>query len=664
MSKQLNSVYFHEESVIIMKGFIFLVLLISFRFSVSGAIILQENPRYNQVDTANTFLYQLKKARHTQQIDSLELVFSAFIKEQLTGNRLKEGHAILNQLIADVNTSDTIRILAYKNKAILYGQEDLSKKRKAFEDAIRLIEEKKILKFLIPLYQIEISKTYLSQSDFSRATFYLNKVDLTKISNPEKKVEILGVVGVLYAQMDDTIQAIRVLNEAISISKKHKDYFGLGTIYSTLGNIYGINFHQSQRAITCFRHSMNAFHQAGYDHYALGSQTDIGVVYSGQNKLDSALYYLQKSYRESIETGSVYDQSICAKELGIVYNRLHKPELALKMCREAKQLIWDYSSDKFRYTCASCLSEAYESLNEYDSSLYYFKLYHAYLDSTLNKDETKAIAKFNAELEKQSYIAKQEKINLEKDHDLEQRNTVIAFLSVTALLILALFLLILRGAKNRKKRELIAQQEQDQRKFSQDLLQSLEDERKRVSMELHDSVGQMLVVAGRNVRDKQLDSVEPMLQHALNEVRSISQGMHPYILDKLGLEDAILHLIQTTDQGSDLFIESEVDLSAVQLKKEQEIHIYRILQELISNAVKHSESPSLFIQVLARPTTMEIRGKDRGKGFDVNRQPTLKKLSLGWKTLHERVALLNGDIQIISTPNQGTDVHIQIPLST
>ena len=156
----------------------------------------------------------------------MELVFSAFIKDQMARNRLKEGHAVLNQLIANVHSSDTIRILAYKNKAILYGQEDLSKKRKAFEDAIQLIEEKKIMKFLIPIYQVEISKTYLSQSNFSRATFYLNKVDIAKIRDPEKKVEILGVIGVLYAQMDDTLQAVKVLNEAIVLSKKNKDYFG------------------------------------------------------------------------------------------------------------------------------------------------------------------------------------------------------------------------------------------------------------------------------------------------------------------------------------------------------------------------------------------------------------------------------------------------------
>src|SRR5690606_21169077 len=132
---------------------------------------------------------------------------------------------------------------------------------------------------------------------------------------------------------------------------RNKDYFGIGAIYSTLGRIYSAKFKQKQIAISHYRNSMNAFHKAGYDHYVLGSQCDIGVTYSHLNKLDSALYYLEKSYDESISIGSTYDQSICANELGIVYNKLNKPQLALKMCYEAKRLNWDYSSHRFRSSC-------------------------------------------------------------------------------------------------------------------------------------------------------------------------------------------------------------------------------------------------------------------------------------------------------------------------
>ena len=98
-------------------------------------------------------------------------------------------------------------------------------------------------------------------------------------------------------------------------------------------------------------------------------------------------------YNESIKMGSIYDQSICAKELGVVYNQLKQPQKALKMCREAKDLVWDYTSDNFRYSCASCLSKAFEALHQYDSSLFYYKLYHLYRDSTLSNDETKTLAK-------------------------------------------------------------------------------------------------------------------------------------------------------------------------------------------------------------------------------------------------------------------------------
>lgn len=607
------------------------------------------------------FFNRIRREVRTKSIDSIETAFSEFIRQKIINNKLQSGHKALDTIINGGTFSDTLKILAYKNKAVLFGQVDLSKKRNAFIAAIKLINENDCLPDLLPIYQLEIAKTYLSQDNFLDATNTLNKLNIAHIQNPEKKVEVLGFCGLLYAQMDDTIQALNKLNEAILIASKNKDYFGLGTIHSSLANIYSNKYNQLKKAIRHFRISMNSFHKAGYHHYSLGSQTDIGITFSRLKMNDSAFYYLQKSYDESVKMGSKYDQSICAKELGVLYNKLGKPEKALKFCTEAKELIWNNTSDNFRYSCAFCLSKAFEALNEFDSSLYYYKIYHAYRDSTLNKDETKAIAKFNSELEKQLYVAEQEKANLEKDQVLKTRNLYIIFLSILALSIIGIFLLILHGVKNKKKREFIEQKEKNQREFSKRLLQSLEDERKRVSMELHDSVGQLLVVAGRNVFNKQFEQVESMLQNALNEVRTISQGLHPYVLEKMGLEDALLNLIHSVDNSHDIFIESEVNLSHNQLSKEQEIHIFRIVQELISNCLKHAESPSLIIEIQSDKTQIRIFVSDRGKGFELDEINTKKGMYLGMKTLHERVEILNGKIHIDSQPNQGTTITILIP---
>ena len=397
-----------------MRLILLLIILFSTINVVNARNISYEKNNLSLNDSAFVFNYQLIKILRLKDVDSLEIIFSNFTKAKLEQNRLSEGHAILNKIISDKTSSDTLKILAYKNKAILYGQIDLTKKRNAFIAAIKLINENDCLPHLLPIYQLEIAKTYLSQSNFLDATNTLNKLNLARIQNPDKKVEVLGFCGLLYAQMDDTIQAFNKLNEAILIASKNKDYFGLGTIHSSLANIYSTNYNQPKIAIKHFRISMNSFLKAGYLHYALGSQTDIGITFSRLKMNDSAFFYLQKSYDESLKMGSKYDQSICAKELGILYNKLGKPEKALTYCKEAKDLIWKYTSDNFRYTCASCLSKAYEALNESDSALYYYKIYHAYRDSTLDKDETKAIAKFNAELEKQVFVAEQEKANLQK----------------------------------------------------------------------------------------------------------------------------------------------------------------------------------------------------------------------------------------------------------
>src|SRR3989344_107560 len=599
-----------------MKWIFFFFILLFTNLEAKGANLLFQKTQTLPQHSNSFFFKKINQALRHQNLDSLEAVFSDFVKDKIKTNQLVQGHAVLNQIIADNKLSDTLKILAYKNKAILFGQVDFTKKRQAFKSAIKIIRQKGILHELEPIYEIEIAKTYLSQSNFLDATKALNKVNIASIQNAEKKVEILGVCALIYAQMDDTIQAINKLEEAVSIATKNNDYFGLGTIHSSLGNIYSTNFHQPQKAITHFRISMNAFEKAGYDHYALGSQADIGVTFSRMKMVDSALYYLQKSYNESIKMGSIYDQSICAKELGVVYNQLKQPQKALKMCREAKDLVWDY---------------------------------------------TKTLAKFNAELEKQIFISEHEKISLKKDQLLKTRKLYITFLSILALLIIAIFLLILRGNKNRKKRELIEQEEKSQRAFSQQLLQSQEDEKTRISRELHDSVGQDLILLKNKAQSIKDQGLETSISETLNNVRRITQGLHPFVLEQFGLTSALKKLIETVDANSSVFISEEVAEIDNLLTKQQELGVYRIVQESINNILKHSESPSALIVATKESNAIVLTIKDYGKGFDWSEKSKIKN-SLGMKTLQERAKIVNAELSITSIVAKGTTIYLKIPV--
>src|SRR5690606_15935657 len=188
-----------------------------------------------------------------------------------------------------------------------------------------------------------------------------------------------------------------------------------------------------------------------------------------------------------------------------------------------------------------------------------YKLYDVYSDSTLNLEETKAIAKYNAEVEKQVFVLEQEKMNLKKDQVLKTRNLYIIFLSIFMLLIIGIFLLIIRGNKNRKKRELIEHEEKRQRVFSQQLLQFQEDEKVRISRELHDSVGQDLILLKNKAHTIQDADLESHVTSTLNNVRRITQGLHPFVLEQFGLTTALKKLIETVDQNSTVFISEEIE---------------------------------------------------------------------------------------------------------
>lgn len=225
-----------------------------------AATVLVEQKQVSLEDSTSFFIHKLDQALRLKNLDSLDAIFLSFVKNKLENNDLAQGHSLLNQIIADKTLSDTLKILAFKNKAILFGQIDYTKKRHAFESALKIIRETGILSDLIPIYNIEIAKTYLSQLNFLGATSTLKKINISSIQNLEKKVENLGICGVLYSQMRDTSQALSALNEAISIARQNNDYFGIGTINSTLGGIYSAQLKQRQTAIDYYRISMNAFH--------------------------------------------------------------------------------------------------------------------------------------------------------------------------------------------------------------------------------------------------------------------------------------------------------------------------------------------------------------------------------------------------------------------
>jgi signal transduction histidine kinase/ligand-binding sensor domain-containing protein len=215
-----------------------------------------------------------------------------------------------------------------------------------------------------------------------------------------------------------------------------------------------------------------------------------------------------------------------------------------------------------------------------------------------------------------------------------------------------------------------------QAEFSRKLNESQENERKRIAGELHDSLGQnLLTIKNRLARcsdgsasirlKTEIAEVAAGVQHAIEEIREISSDLHPHMLERLGLTRTIESTARKCATSSSISIKATVDNVDGLLSPTEEINAFRIVQEGLNNVVKHSKASECTVVVEKNNGECLITIKDDGCGFVPQRDPGERDTHGGFGLLHmaERVRLLHGSMDVVSTPGNGTTLRLAIPLS-
>ncbi|CAH0344862.1 sensor histidine kinase [Bacillus sp. CECT 9360] len=210
--------------------------------------------------------------------------------------------------------------------------------------------------------------------------------------------------------------------------------------------------------------------------------------------------------------------------------------------------------------------------------------------------------------------------------------------------------------------------------FGLKIIVAQEEERKKLSREIHDGPAQMLAnvmmrsdLIERVYRERggdealsEIRSMKTMVRSALYEVRRIIYDLRPMALDDLGLIPTLKKYLQTTEEYN-----NGIDLEFTNLGEEKrlpsemEVALFRLIQEAVQNALKHAEPSYIHVKLSMTKELITVSVKDDGKGFDSSME---KEGSFGLMGMKERVELLDGEMTIISHPGAGTIVTIKVPL--
>ncbi len=302
------------------------------------------------------------------------------------------------------------------------------------------------------------------------------------------------------------------------------------------------------------------------------------------------------------------------------------------------------------------LAKIYEETGDYKKGLEQKSEFIALKDSIYNKTTANKLAYYQTlyetEKKENELIEKTTSIQLlEKDNESAKKR--LAYISLVLISLFATTLLYRNRMRIKNKKEL-------QELFSQELLVSQEEERKRISKDLHDGLGQQLLLIKNNVVKTEDDDTKKLVETAIDEVRSISRNLHPFQLQELGITKAIEYTVNQIDENTSLFISSEIDNIDNIFTKKQEINLFRIIQEALSNVIKHANAEAGKVVVKRHPFMVNVSIRDNGVGFDFSEKYENIK-SLGLKTLLERTKFLNGQMKVNSKKNNGTLLEFQFP---
>lgn len=229
---------------------------------------------------------------------------------------------------------------------------------------------------------------------------------------------------------------------------------------------------------------------------------------------------------------------------------------------------------------------------------------------------------------------------------------------ISALLLLGIFgtILLIRSRNYARKKQKM------QESFTKDLLKTQENEKARIASELHDSVGQKLLmlknslVSSEKREQKEID----LVQETIQEVREMSHNLHPFQFEKLGLTKSLKNMVSTFQKNSNVFYSEALEAKEGLISKAKEIYIFRMLQECITNVEKHANATACNLSSEEKKDAVIFTLKDNGNGFVLAEEGEALG-GLGMRTLKERAQFIGAILDIKSIPNKGTSITIKVP---
>ncbi|WP_165689762.1 sensor histidine kinase [[Flexibacter] sp. ATCC 35103] len=534
-------------------------------------------------------------------------------------------------------------------------------------------------------YYFLTAKSYSKENNDVKAieNYLIAKKQYLKANVVEKAMEInLNIASLLVSYKDNTQKHQFYLKEYMDYAFSTKDNAKILKGYVQLASLK-INSKEAKESLYYFRKAIVLNHKVKDKKLESKIYNNLAVLFSDVlYKPDSSLYYLRKDNLLLHQEKTLNPNYICYNLMNQAsnYSQLHQYEKAIDLLLQADKIKLIEYNKVNKENINNFLYLNYKDAQNLNKALYHLEISNKYHDSLNTEQQNIAINNFDTK-----YKTKEKELeNLELKTNIK-KNKVVLYLMISVLIIVLVISILVY--KNIAKKKKIAEQEklieiQKTEKILKDqelndidlMLESQEKERQNIANELHDNLGSMLATLKLNFQnlkrhneianqqENQLyDKTDALLEEAYQKVRNIAHLKNLGIIGSEGLLVAVNKMAEKMSVLEHLTINVIPFELTERLENTIEVALFRMIQELCTNIIKHSEATEVNIY-LTQGTSKEINIiiEDNGKGFDP--KMVVSKSGIGLKNMEKKVEQMGGTFTIDSILTKGTTIIIDLPL--
>lgn len=585
---------------------------------------------------------------------------------------LQEAHTLALQLPDKTVALDILNQLAtnYKNQ-----QGKLDSAGIYFLEIIDLKKQTKQTDGLANDYQ-ELAEVYQQQGNLSKTQEKLLQA-FTIATDTLQKIEILTELGNTFLLQKRWDKAREYLEAALQLTALKSYPYKEAELFFALGNTFE-NQQDTIKAAAFYRQSLDRFKTIGNEMEMAKVLVSLARLSQNAADVQTALNYLQRVL--AIRTRNQEQLGVLETklEIGKLLVQMGKAAQAIPILQESADIAKNTNSKEFLYQTYAALANAYALAGNFKLAYDFQQRYQTLGDSIFNEKQARIVNEINTAYETERLkndLQQQEIAKNKADLRRRQSENILLVVALVAILAIAtLWFLNYRAKKQQQlqQQEMRAMERERESQHLRSMIMGEEQERTRIARELHDGLGTLLATVKLHFNAVQNDlpkvkeskifeKADELLDDACSEVRKISYNMMPGVLNEYGLEYAVQDLCDSMAQAENLEVDFIPHGLEQGLDSPIEIATYRILQELLKNVWKHAQASEVIVQLTAEDEHLNLIVEDNGVGFDVAK--TLKKPGIGLESIQSRVMLLQGNLQIESSPGAGTTVTIDIPLN-